>query len=405
MLTEAEVLSAIPPHGFIHDYVIHAFQQTTSPLCYHLLVGVGILAATCPLDYGMMYAGRLRGNMFGLLVGRSGEDQKSTAVNIGRDLLFHAAGPLVGDYPGSAEGLLDSLQRVPSQMVPMSEFGRFLSSAKSGYFEPTKALLTDLWDCNPQQRAKANGKTVRVDNPRLTVLAACSLPYLEKYTTPEDWTGGFMGRWAVMYGQRERVDPDPAGNMADFERLAEDLRTRASVAQTHECMGLTDDAKRLWTEWFNDISNRQLPDVITGIRARAPTIARKVALVYAWDWLRPLHAPWLLEREEIDYAIRFAELHVKSLVGISHSIADSFDARQRREMIEAIRGLGGLCDLGQLIRVLKWKKRVVQETLDSLCEERKVDRSFMGTEFTYRLRSEAEVQSLEKARWNPEIWE
>ena len=213
----------------LHDYVVHAVKQTTSPLCYHLGVGLSILSCTCPLDYGMHYAGKLRANMFALLVGRSGEDQKSSALGIGRDLLFDAASPLVGDFPGSPEGLIDSLARSPSQCIPISEFGRFLASAQRGYFEPIKALLADLWDCHAIQRAKANGKSVRVEDPRLSVMAACSIPYLEKYTLAEDWSGGFMGRWAVLYGRRERTDPDPSGDDSDAERLAEFLRTRATV--------------------------------------------------------------------------------------------------------------------------------------------------------------------------------
>ena len=99
MLTEAETLKAIPPSGFVHDYVVHALKQTTSPLAYHLGTGLSILSCTCPLDYGMNYAGKLRANLFVLLVGRSGEDQKSSALGIGRDLLFEAASPLVGDFP------------------------------------------------------------------------------------------------------------------------------------------------------------------------------------------------------------------------------------------------------------------------------------------------------------------
>jgi hypothetical protein len=405
MLTEADALAAVPPHGFIRDYVVHAVKQTTSPMAYHLLVGLGILAATCPIDYGMTYAGRLRANLFGLLVGRSGEDQKSTAVSVGRELLFHAASPLIGDYPGSPEGLLESLQRVPSQMVPIPEFGRFLSSAKSGYFEPTKALLTDLWDAQAQQRAKANGRVVRVDNPRLSVLAACSVPYLEKYTAPEDWTGGFMGRWAVIYAQRERTDPDPEGDMSGFETLAQDLRARASVGEVADCAGLTPEARELWRAWFNEVSNRRLPETITGIRARAPTIARKVALLYAWDWNRPANGTWLMQRDEIEYAIKFTELHIKSLVTISHVIADSTDARQRREVIGAMAHLGGTCDLGHLVGHLKWKKRMVTEIMESLLEERRVERTMRAGEMVFRLRSDAEVAEVEKGRWNAAPWE
>jgi hypothetical protein len=405
LLTETEVLPAIPPSGFVRDYVVHALKQTTSPLCYHLLVGLGVLATTCPINYGMTYAGTLRSNIFGLLVGRSGEEQKSTAVTIGRELLFRAASPLVGDYPGSPEGLLESLQRSPSQLIPMGEFGRFLASAQRGYFEPMKALMTDLWDAQAQQRAKANGKNVRVDDPRLSVMAACSLPYLEKYTMAEDWTGGFMGRWIVMYGQRERTDPDPAGDNSMVEYLTNFLQERALVPSAAECVGLTDSAKRLWADWFNDISNRPLPDVITGIRARAPTLARKVALIYAWDWRKPTDEPWYLDEMEIEYAIRFIELHVKSLVGISHAIADSPDARARREVIEAMKLLNRPCDMGDLIKMLKWKKRPMQETIDALVEERAIAKDFIGGNLIFRLRTATEVQNLEQARWIDTPWE
>ena len=406
VLTETDVLPAIPPHGFVHDYVKHAIKQTTSPLGYHLIVGLGILAATCPLEYGMEYAGdTLRANIFGLLVGRSGEDQKSTAVSIGRRVLYQASNLLVGDFPGSAEGMVESLQRCPSQMLPMSEFGRFLASARSGYFEPMKATLTDLWDSQPQTRAKANGKIVRVDNPRLTILSACSLPYLEKYTAPEDWTGGFMGRWAVMYCHRERTDPDPKGDSSMLQPLADNLTARASVPNVHPCLGMTPQALRLWTDWFYDVSARDLPEMITGIRARAPTICRKVALLYAWDWLRPVNAPWYVEYDDIDYAIRFTELHIRSVVGISHAIVDTPDARARREMIEAIQRLGGHADLGQLVRVLRWRKRTVQETVESLTEERKVNRNIVNGEWVFTLRSDAEVEALEKARYLPADWE
>lgn len=243
MLREQDVAAAVPTSGFIHDYVVHALKQTTSPLAYHLGTGLSILATTCPLDYGMNYAGMLRANMFVLLVGRSGEDQKSTAMGIGRDLLFEAAAPLIGDFPGSPEGLIDSLARCPSQVIPISEMGRFLASAQRGYFEPIKALMADLWDAHAIQRTRANNRVTRVDNPRLSVVAACSIPYLEKYTLAEDWTGGFMGRWCVMFGRRERTNPDPAGDRTDFNRLAEELRRRATISNAGWCTGLTPAAK------------------------------------------------------------------------------------------------------------------------------------------------------------------
>ena len=105
MVTEEDVVRALPENGFVRNYVIHAMKQTTAPLCYHLGVGLTLLSTTCPINYGMWYAGALRPNMFTLLIGRSGEDNKSSALNVGQGLLFSAAPDLIGDYPGSAEGL------------------------------------------------------------------------------------------------------------------------------------------------------------------------------------------------------------------------------------------------------------------------------------------------------------
>jgi len=95
-VTEAEAAAVLPSSGWVRRYVIHAAKQTTAPLVYHLGVGITTMGVTCPLSYGMHYAGTLRTNNFCLLVGRSGEDNKSSALNVGREILDAAASPLIG---------------------------------------------------------------------------------------------------------------------------------------------------------------------------------------------------------------------------------------------------------------------------------------------------------------------
>ena len=377
MLTEKQVVEALPPHGFIRQYVIYAAKQTTSPLCYHLATGLGILACTCPTNLGTTYAGQLRANMFCLLIGRSGEDQKSSALGIGRELLFEALPSLVGDFPGSPEGLIDSLGRTPSQMIPISEFGRFLSSAQRGYFEPIKSLLADIWDSQSLQRAKANGNVIRVDNPRLSMVAACSLPYLERHTLTEDWSGGFMGRWAVMYGRRERSDPDPCGDRTNFSWLAQQLKKRGTTTTAGWCTGLSPKAKELWYAWYKSLDRRSVPAKVEGVKARAPTIARKVAMLYSWDYGAAGRGPddWKITLNELIPAIKFAELHITSLVSLSEKIADHPDARLRRAVLQAMEDHNGHATLGRILGSLKMKKRPIVEILDSLLEEGRVTKS------------------------------
>jgi hypothetical protein len=339
------------------------------------------------LNYGMHYAGTLRANNFCLLVGRSGEDRKSTALGVGREILDAAAAPLIGDFPGSPEGLIDSLAQQSSQMIPISEFGKFLSAAQRGYFEPTKTLLADLWDALPVQRARANNRVIRVDNPRLSIAAACSIPYLEKHTLAEDWTGGFMGRWMVLYGRRERTDPDPIGDRTDFQWLVDELQKRALTPNAGWCVGLDNGAKRYWSDWYKDVMSRQLPSNIVGIRARAPTIARKVALIYGWDF-GPAAAgqPWRMDIDILEPAIAMAELHIRSLCDLSEVIAEHEDARLRRSVLMAIDTKGGLATLGEILAILKRRKRPIIETLDALMEEGRVlkIKTTIGEAFEHR---------------------
>jgi hypothetical protein len=346
----------------------HAVKQTTAPAGYHLATALSLLAVTTPTSYGHRYAGDLYGNLYALLVGRSGEDQKSTALGIGLEVLQAVDPALIGRQPGSWEGLIDSLADQPRQIIRYSEFGAFLAKAqkKGGYFEPLKALLTDLWDCTPQSRVKANGNGASVPHPRLSIFAACSLPYLEQHTDPHDWSGGFMGRWAVIYARRERTDPDPVGDPSQIPVLAEALRIRAQQTQVAPCMGLDDEARALWTEWYFDLDARKIPEVIAGAKTRAPTIARKAAMLYAWDFGEPLQGvPWRLGVHHLSWGIRFAELHLASVIGIADKLAEHPEARLRRDVLETI-PLGSARSLGQILQITKLKKRTLAEVLEGL---------------------------------------
>jgi hypothetical protein len=361
-VSESEAVSAIallPNNSWLKTFVVHGSLQTTSPLVYHIGVGLAMLGVTCPLPYGTHYAGSLRANNFVL-------------------------------FPGSAEGLIESLAAQESQFIPISEFGKFLSSAQRGYYEPIKTLLADAWDCLPQQRAKAARQgqrvVIRADNPRLSIGAACSIPYLEKHTLAEDWTGGFMGRWLVFFGKRERTMANPVPDMTYYQQLVDGLRQRATAQSAGWCTGLDPVAMLRWEDWYTEVCNRRLPDNIVGIRARAPTLARKIALVLGWDYgAARNNAPWQMGLDILEPAIAITELHIKSLVSLAEVIAEHPDARLRRSIIRAIDVRGGQASLGQVLGRLKMKKRPVLEMMDSLLEEGRVKRLRTSDGYVYEL--------------------
>lgn len=372
MISEADAAIAAPPQGFVKDYMAFAMKQTTAPLGYHLSMALSLLGVTTPITYGTTYAGDLYGNLFTLLVGRSGDEQKSSALNIAKRVLFEVqrqmGQPIIGKQPGSTEGLVDSLVAVPRQIIYYSEFGAFLSKAqkKGSYFEPMKAYYTDLWDCQPVDRLKANNVSVSQPNPRLSLAAGCSLPFLEAHTSASDWSGGFMGRWAVIYSRRERTVSYPKNDWSAIPALANRLLQRAQTTRAGPCLGLSDRAYERWDSWFHVNDARTIPDIISGVKTRIPTLAMKAALIYAWDFGEPMQGqPWHIEEHHVDYGIKFAELHMKSIIGLASYFAEHADAAMRRTILQAI-PLGGIQSLAQILRRTKHKKRTVLEVLDGL---------------------------------------
>ena len=378
MITEKDALDALPSHGFVRAYCQYAAVQTTAPLAYHIGVAMSMLAVTCPLGYGTRYAINQRPNLFVMLAGRSGDDQKSTAIEIGREILFEACPTLIGDQPGSSEGMIESLSKQPTQLLIYKEMGKLLASTQRGYLEPLKALLTDLSDCSSQQRVKAKQKgennVIRVDSPRLSIIGACSLPFLEKHTEAVDWTGGFLGRWALLYAQRERTNCWPAGTTHGRAALVQSLASRSLTPTAGWMNKPTGHVGKIWKDWFEDVDHRKLPDLVAGARTRAPIVALKAALLYGWD-LGHSHSgePWEMDTSVLDPAIKFAELYLTSIVNLSGKLAEHPDARVRRNVLGCF-GHGEALKLGQVLKRTKLRKRTVSEILDSLTVEGTIKR-------------------------------
>jgi len=372
VISEKDAALAVPPTGFVHDYMAFAMKQTTAPLGYHLVMGLSLLGTTTPITYGTSYAGDLYGNLYCLLVGRSGDEQKSSALGVAKKVLFKAqeqlGSPIIGKQPGSPEGLVDSLVAVQRQIIYYSEFGAFLAKAqrKGTYFEPIKAYYTDLWDCQPVDRLKANNVSISQPNPRLSLAAGCSLSYLEDNTTAADWSGGFMGRWAIIYSRRERTVSYPRNDWSQIPGLAAQLLARAQMQQAGPCLGMDQKAYQRWDTWFHKNDKRSVPELVAGVKTRVPTLAMKAALLYAWDFGEPMQGqPWHIQDHHVDYGIRFAELHLKSVIGLTAYFAEHGDAQLRRKVLMSV-PLGGIQSLGQILRRTKMKKRTVLEILDGL---------------------------------------
>jgi hypothetical protein len=147
MLTESEVLAALPSHGFLRRYVEYATERTDANVAYHLAGGLMLLSQAVPIDYSMPWGSPVYGNVYSMVVGGSSKSRKTSALNIAARLLQDALPSSLQETPGSQEGLIESLRREAKQVVLYPEFGEFLAKSEEGYFLPMKTTLTNLWDC------------------------------------------------------------------------------------------------------------------------------------------------------------------------------------------------------------------------------------------------------------------
>lgn len=371
-ISERDASAVLPPNSWTKLYCEHAFVNTTSPLIYQVGMALTILGATCPMTYGLAYPpSALRANLYTMLVGRSGDDQKSTALGIAKDILREADKKLIGRTPVSDAGLLEDLAEIPKQTIFYPELGTFLSMTRQEYAQSLKPLYTELWDNEPVQRRRANNKIVAVNEPRLSLGAAVSLPYLEAYTLAEDWSGGFMGRWLVLWGQRERVEALPTIDNTRRKALVDALIVRATAPSAGWCLGLDSGAKNLWKDWFDRLSKRNFPSVARGVKTRAPGIALRIALVYGWDFGPPFKsdAPWRINPDILEPAIALTDLYIRSVEELSDVIADHEDGRIRRSILECLNEFPSGATLGQVLGRVKRRKRVVVEAIDGLRTE------------------------------------
>jgi len=383
-VTEAEALIALPDRGFVRAYVDHAMKMTDSPVAYHVATGLSVLATCLDADLHIWFGGtRLYAPIWMLLVGRSGADRKTTAVAIGSDLLRDLSIDLLGDEPGSPEGLRDSLRMNPKQTIFYPEFGEFLqkSNNESSQFSVIRGMMTKLYDCHTVN-VRLSTRRLTMTNPRMSVIAACTNQHLEDFTGPTDYHGGFMSRFACVYAKRERTfsnppRPDPAERHDLMERLNQ---IRDLVAGP--CEGFDRHAEAVLEKWQESIvahyaSNS--PEWTRGAVSRAPTLARKIALLYSADFGSALSGqPFTIGLDALIPALRFAELHLKSIVETTEKLTGSRYGKERKNILEVLHRDPTIpCAFSDFLRLTmpRIEKRRAIQVLESLQAE--------GTIFSY----------------------
>lgn len=383
-ISEAAVLSSLPPWGSIRQYVEYSSAVCDAPLAYHLFSGLSAFSALIRPQVVLPFgADDVRANLFTLLVGDSG-DRKTAAGVIALNLLREVNPDLIGlENHESTASLIESLSDKGTQVIFHGEFGEFLAATGKGSY---KAALREYYmkiaDGLPLDRGKKGWK-VQVLAPDLTVLACVAPTLLEEHLTPKEFTGGFVSRFLIAAAGRERfLIPGSSGRAAQRQAVSDRwtqlmLSPQVSPGLTPGSSVYTPGAWKMLEEWMNGIDLAQRTagkhTWTSGLYARLPRIALKTALLYAFDfgygaWSAANGgAPWLVGEYELHCGIQVANLHLTSSLSVLERLALTPYERQIRSVMDAV-GSSGLRGLGDIVSRCKpaLPKKTVIDVLETL---------------------------------------
>jgi Protein of unknown function (DUF3987) len=244
---------------FLATYMDYTKKQE-SPGEFHLFTAMTLVGAAlgrkCYMNRGYY---KLYPNFFTILVAGSARCRKSTAINIGIDLIKAVPTLKVVKGKTTPERFIQEIEPVSGNgasinvLVHSSELSVFLS--KQQYSEPLIHLLTDLYDCPNEWTYKTKNKgenTLR--DVFLAIIAATTPDGVSKGIPPSALEEGFASRVLFVY----RADTDRRNAMPELteEEVCQREYLRIMLTEIGQMEGefkLEQDAREWFIEWYNNM--------------------------------------------------------------------------------------------------------------------------------------------------------
>lgn len=337
------ISDALPQQSaFLRGYVEYASQTSDAPEIYHVGTGLTVLAGAIARRLACPYlaGGAIVPNLYTLLVGTSRSGRKTSSVDTGIKLLRRANPEAVIPIPGSYEEMIAQIRQTPSGLLTYREFGHFLKTTQRGYGEQIRTALMDLYDHPPDVpyiRNLRKGKTIVEPPICMSMISTCSTDLLFNYSDTEEWQGGFFGRMVMLYGDRGTF------RLPQQWDAARDYLTTVLHQIIHmpigQCAGFSQYAWIEHERWarYRDSTMNEFPERVQTFVSGIPTLAVKVALLYAADSGDACYDGWSISLDAIRRAIIFVEnLYLPSIKHLGDTLALGIWERDRQKILNII---------------------------------------------------------------------
>lgn len=422
-----DYMDLLIPKGafFFSGWTRRGAMRSDTNVINHIPVAHSLIASIEP-QHLRFPASDLPTNFWTMLVGPAYTGHKTWSISSAQKMLTQIRSDRVETQIASVEAVVDKVIDAEVLGLYQAEFGNFLSaSAKTSSKQHTlRQILTELWDSpsrfhrltlEKQKKTKRATVPKVAHNPRVSLTAGVTPAYLERYTTLQDWEGGFLSRFCIIYTAPERswsmAQPEPEGYWGALSQWLEFLSS-LSAKQTGRppaigpCAGFDAKAAEFWDAWYDDMPKLEADRATSAIQRGWNTIPIKAAMHYALDRMisralendqdtAGLAEPWFVTYDDLVAGTKLAELHTASVLFLTKSVSDTYDGRLMRTILNAIPPGGS--PHHEVLQAVDVGRRKANELLITLQERHQINKRTMadGLDWWFRTGDPAEPRVAE----------
>lgn len=336
----------------------------------------GALACLSAITIGRRWipkgANGIHPNLYWLLVAHSTNERKTTSVNLALSVIREVEPERIGPDDFTAESLPFHMRAkkggkaLNKLIIGLGEYGDFLAQSKKSYGAGLMQMLCKLYDGDDIHRWRATSKTIKVEDPHLTMIGACAYGMMEQFVSGDDWSSGFWPRHIfVRSTTRPNIYPvDPPTAYGERAQAIEALSSlKKEIENTPSLIGTTPEAEQMFVDYRASIPEDLKDPTKAAQRERSFKMVWKIALLYQTD--QDPQAP--IGPVAMHYAIKYVDaawtnfLYVYDLTACS--IFTRFMLKVQAEIAAA--GEGGISKR-DLFRVFRAKGDTLIKALDLL---------------------------------------
>lgn len=386
-----EFAALLPQQGWLADYIEWTIGSE-SPTPFHFFVGCSVLGASLGRNiYFSKGYYKIWPCLQVLIIGPTGRVRKTSAINLGIQLLSALGDCNVIRDKTTPEALVDSLFQPPTvegkllatpdaiAMIAAPELAVMLGKQK--YNEGMISILTSLFD-SPDEwtyKTKSSGK-MTLKNVTVTMLGASTPDWLISAIPQDAFGGGFMSRLLfVVQDNTDRCYPIPEPPPS-YDLLLQDLK---KIRSTKGVIVFTPDAFDWYVQWYA-ASRKNIPEdeKMAGYHERKPDHMIRIAMIMAVAAGR-----LVLTQEDILRSSRILYFLEKEMLYTFKWLGMRPIGQDQERVVRTIKAAGGTIEHGDLLRKLIYFMNAPQfkNSIDTLKQSNVVKELVTPTEVTYSL--------------------